>query len=181
MTNKFTEEWREIVGFHDYYISIFGEVYSGRSNKILRKNLRNGYYYVTLYNDERKTHKYIHRLVAETFISNEEKYPMVNHKDEDKTNNYIDNLEWCTSEYNINYGSGNERRGKTGGEKHKKPVIAYKNKQIILADSINEMANKIKSHPSNVSDVLHGHQNTTRGYFIEYYNPKMFNREEDVK
>lgn len=178
MTKKFTEEWCEISEFRDYYINIFGEVYSGRSNKILKKNLRNGYYYVTLYNEERKIHKYIHRLVAEAFIPNEENQPMINHIDEDKTNNRADNLEWCTSEYNVNYGSGNERRGKNSGEKHKKPVIAYKNNKKILAYSINEMADKIKAHPSNISDVLHGKQKTTRGYYIEYYNPEMFDREE---
>lgn len=179
MSKKFTEEgWFDIPGFQDYYISAFGEVYSARSNKILKKNLRNGYYYVTLYDDKSKVHKYIHRLVAENFISNKESYPMINHKDENKLNNEANNLEWCTSEYNVNYGNGNQRRGKNSGIKHRKPVIAYKNGQTVLAGSINELSEKIKSRPSGISAVLHNKQKTTRGYDIYFYNPEMFDKTE---
>ena len=73
----------------------------------MRLNLRNnGYYYVVLYKNAKRTFKTVHRLVAETFIPNPKNLPQVNHKDENKTNNYVDNLEWCNNEYNITYSMG---------------------------------------------------------------------------
>ena len=63
----------------------------------------NGYMHVTLCYGERKTYS-VHRLVADAFLENPNNYPVVNHKDEDKTNNDVENLEWCSVEYNTNYG-----------------------------------------------------------------------------
>lgn len=71
---------------------------------MLKPNLRNnGYHYVVLYKNTKRAFKTIHRLVAETFIPNPYNLPQVNHKDENKTNNCVDNLEWCDNKYNINY------------------------------------------------------------------------------
>ena len=56
-----------------------------------------------------------HRLVAETFIPNPDNLPCVNHKDENPSNNKLDNLEWCTVEYNNNYGTRKEKLRKTSG------------------------------------------------------------------
>ena len=74
------------------------------------KNNGTGYFMVCLYKN--KTHKYylIHRLVALTFLPNPDNLPCVNHKDEDKTNNRIDNLEWCDHKYNSNYKGVLKRR-----------------------------------------------------------------------
>ena len=52
----------------------------------------------------------VHRIVAETFINNPNNYKYVNHKDENPSNNCVTNLEWCTQKYNINYGTGNQKR-----------------------------------------------------------------------
>ena len=97
------DEFSDIQGYEGFYkINRKGEVLSVRSGKLLKagKN-KQGYMNVALSkNGESKVHK-VHRLVARTFISNPNNYPYINHKDEDKTNNHVENLEWCTAKYNI--------------------------------------------------------------------------------
>lgn len=119
------EIWKCINGYDGkYQISSNGRVRSLNFNKteetvILKQSSDTyGYKQVTLYkNGKRKTYK-VHRLVAETFISNPNKYPQVNHKDENKENNSVKNLEFCTEQYNINYGTRNERVSKELKEKY---------------------------------------------------------------
>ncbi len=79
------------------------------TGKILSSHLNKGYEYVTLTSYPRKSPLKVHRLVAEAFIPNPNNLPAVNHKDENKENNCVDNLEWCTSKYNNNYGTKKER------------------------------------------------------------------------
>lgn len=71
--------------------------------------LPNGYVKFNFSLNNKKYTRYAHRLVAEAFIPNQNNYPQVNHKDENKRNNSIDNLEWCTAKYNNNYGTARER------------------------------------------------------------------------
>ena len=118
------EEWRKIEGYPNYEVSDIGNVRSldreviRKGNKtmlkgqILKPRLRNGYPSVTLYNGNRTEHRSfsVHRLVAEAFIDNPDGLPYINHKDEVKTNNNKDNLEWCTAKYNSNYGTSIKRR-----------------------------------------------------------------------
>ena len=71
-----------------------------------------GYYQVGLRNNNGKKMLIVHRLVAMAFIPNPNNYKQINHKDEIKTNNHVDNLEWCDNRYNANYGTRNERASK---------------------------------------------------------------------
>ena len=76
----------------------------GRSGKVLRPKSQGVYMIVSYQADERKIrHKYVHRLVAETYLSNQGKLPFVNHIDGDKLNNCVSNLEWCTASGNTRY------------------------------------------------------------------------------
>lgn len=124
------EEWKDIPGYPDYQISNLGRVKSlthtvyhspskkfpnGRfvtyRERILKTTLENGgYEFVVLYKNKVKRSFRIHRLVAKLFIPNPNNFEQVNHKDENKINNKVSNLEWCTAKYNINYGTGKYRK-----------------------------------------------------------------------
>lgn len=109
------EIWKDIKGYEGLYqVSNYGRVKSLNYRRTGKEQLMkpilntNGYFCVWLYNKQNKIYS-IHRLVAEAFIPNPDNLPCVNHKDEDKTNNHVDNLEFCTYEYNQNYGTCRER------------------------------------------------------------------------
>lgn len=119
---KEIEIWKDIIGFERIYeISNYGRVRSVRSGRILSQSKCGGcrgYAAVCLSKDGKRYGKLVHRLVAEAFIPPVEGLSEVNHKDEDKTNNRVENLEWCDHKYNMNYGSRidktRETRLKTG-------------------------------------------------------------------
>ena len=108
------EEWKDIKGFEGWYqVSNLGEVRSIErqinnngtlqtyKSHILKPSItKKGYFYVILYKNSKGTHKYIHRLVAEYFIDNPDRLQQVNHIDGYKTNNLVDNLEWCNNSEN---------------------------------------------------------------------------------
>lgn len=103
---------RDIKGYEGKYaITEDGKIWSYVYKKLLKPSLdRDGYEIVWLYDKNRKVKALkIHRLVAETYIPNPDYLPQVNHKDENKQNNNVSNLEWCTGKYNANYGTRNKR------------------------------------------------------------------------
>ena len=110
------EIWKTVKGYEGRYeISNMGRVRSFAQDskegkiKIGNPNMR-GYLCILLYDGNgNKKWYFVHRLVADAFIENPNEYPQINHKDENKTNNCVDNLEWCTNEYNIHYGTRLER------------------------------------------------------------------------
>lgn len=121
------EIWKDIDGYEGYYqVSNMGRVKSLARFKqnhtkfqkieeaIKKQTIKdNGYYIVSLYKNNVGEQKYIHRLVAEAFIDNPDCLPQVNHKDENKSNNCVENLEWCNNKYNNNYGTKRERQVET--------------------------------------------------------------------
>ena len=112
------EIWKDIEGYEgDYMVSSYGRVKSLIKNKILKPNkIKRGYLQVTFY--DRKGYL-VHRLVAMAFLDNPNKYPQINHKDENKENNCVLNLEWCTPNYNNHYGSRIKKQieAQTNGKK----------------------------------------------------------------
>lgn len=130
------EVWKDVVGYEGYYqVSNLGRVKSLRTKayspkekcaivvmreRVLRQspNVKT-YLNVSLRKSGTKNTQKVHRLVAKAFIPNPDNLPQVNHKDENKQNNCVENLEWCTNQYNINYGTARARMA----EKRKKKVI----------------------------------------------------------
>lgn len=104
------EIWKDIEGYEGLYqVSNLGRV---KSKRKMLKPIEGEYKKVGLSKNGIQQTYYVHRLVAKTFISNPDNYTHVNHKDENKHNNLINNLEWCTNKYNINYGNAQDKKAK---------------------------------------------------------------------
>ena len=112
------EIWKPINDYPGYEISNLGRVKSYKMDKINGKIMNpykttKGYLQIDISLDGRarknRRHLAIHRLVAIAFLPNPNNYPQVNHKDENKENNCVNNLEWCTNDYNCHYGTKIER------------------------------------------------------------------------
>lgn len=157
--NVIGECWKPIKGFPSYLISNRGRVWSLNRDEKWGKHYRTrqgrfliprlgvkGYLYVGLCKNGKVYTKKIHRLVAENFIPNPYGYNTVNHRDEDRVNNNVDNLEWCTTAYNVTYGGAirktQERFVETGWSK---PVEKYSRDGILLAKfvSLSEAARSV--------------------------------------
>ena len=174
------ELWKDIKGFEGLYqVSTLGRVRSMDrwvtykngvkrffEGKIINTFIsNNGYIRVQLNKNCKKIKYSVHRLVAETFIPNPDNLPCVNHKDEVKTNNYPYNLEWCTIEYNINYGSHSKKVGRS----HWKKVYQYDLNNVLVNewDSLTEASN-YGFRVSNISSCCLGFQKTHKGFIWSY-------------
>lgn len=99
------EVWKDVPEYEGLYkVSSLGRIKNKKDLIMSPELYHRGYYRVQLYSKGKRKHARINRLVAQAFIPNPNNYPMVNHKDENKLNNRVGNLEWCTAKYNCNYG-----------------------------------------------------------------------------
>lgn len=174
------EIWKDIEGYEGLYqVSNQGNVKSletwdvnkgcyVKREKLLKFDYhRRGYQIVTLTSKKKRKRHQVHRLVAKAFIANPENLPQVNHKDENKQNNHISNLEWCTNYYNNQYGSRNER----AANKLKKHVVQFDygmhmiKKYDSVVDAVKQ--NNFKTATS-ISECCNGKRKTAYGYVWKY-------------
>ena len=174
-------DWKPIKGFENLYeVSNTGEVRSldhirrtGRSEylqkgKLLKSGLnkKTNYLMVSLSKNGKSITKYIHKLVAESFLDNPNGYKYINHKDENTLNNNVENLEWCSAKYNANYGN----RNKKIADKLSKKINQYDldNNFIKTWNSSIEIERTIGIDQSNVCLCCNGKRNTVGGYKWKY-------------
>lgn len=182
------EIWKDIAGFEGIYqVSNKGKVrsldryvqcadsiryYKGRMMKQDKK--KNGYLQVNLKRQKINKQFLVHRLVAVAFLPNPEGFAIVNHKDENKENNSVENLEWCTHTYNNLYGEGHRTRctnARSGAiQKLAKPVLQYSLDGVFVAEyfSATEAGRKTGFRQSGISECCNGNQKTAYGYVWRY-------------
>ena len=169
------EIWKDVEGYEGLYqVSNMGRVRSLRRNIILRQRItRKGYKMVKLSTNNIRKGYYIHRLVATAFIPNPDNLPQVNHKDENKLNNCVGNLEWCDCKYNQNYGTGTRRRqlANTNG-KCSKPVLQYSLDGTFIKEwkSTMDVERNLGFDNSHISACCRNIRKTAYGYIWKYKN-----------
>lgn len=168
--NEEKEIWRDLKDFEDYQVSNMGRIKRIHKNgkETVLKGFDNGLGYLQVCLKIRKNeykNYYIHRLVAQTFIPNHENKPQVNHINEDKTDNRVENLEWVTAKENINHGTRNERTA----EKKRKMVWRrdLTTGEEKIYSSMTE-ATKDGYNISEISQTVHGKNNYIykNGYWL---------------
>lgn len=170
------EIWKDVVGYEGYYqVSNFGRVKSlerkiparkakrAKSETIMNQTKNNtGYLMVNLCVNQFRKKFLVHRLVAIAFIPNPDNLPQINHKDENKENNCVDNLEWCNNVYNNNYGRHCENISKANG----KPVLCVETGEIFRSQRM--AAKHIGVDQTQIYRCCNGKRKTTGGYHWKF-------------
>lgn len=153
------EVWKPIKGFEDKYeVSNFGRVRNKTTNHIYKMTNQYGdYFSIILYDGVKKKTTRVHRLVAEAFIPNPNNYSCVNHKDMNKQNNCVENLEWCTQSYNSNHAIQNGANTMSGFNRYNKNKAHKKYGFIYQFDKNNNFIAKYYSplEASKMTGVCH--------------------------
>lgn len=177
------EQWKDIDGFEGMYqVSDQGKVRSvertvkmkrggkeydmHHKGRVLRATVsKDGYEAVQLTKDSKPYTFKVHRLVARAFLHNPDNLPEVNHRDGNKTNNTVSNLEWCTRSHNIKHAFERGLIDKQNMKFNRKKVVRSDG---VIFDSLTEAADASGSHVSDVSMCCHGRLAHTGGYGFEF-------------
>ncbi len=182
--NMKQEKWLPVSGYEGLYeVSDTGRI---RSLFRYKKELKpchstNGYLYVQLFKGKKGKNHFIHRLVANAFIENPDGKPFVNHKDETRTNNCVDNLEWVTNVENCRYGTAIERRVRHTDYSSRcidhtnqikavsKPIDQYDKSGSFIRrwNSASECSRATGMSVSGIRRVVNGNRNSIFGYVFK--------------
>lgn len=168
------EQWRDIPGYEGLYkISNYGNVkslYTTETKIVKQRPDKDGYLVIDLHRQGTKKTCKVHRLVASAFIPNPGKHREINHKDEIKANNTVENLEWCDRRYNNTYGTARIRTGNTMRGKPNfgamKAVVCKETQKIYISSK--SAALDTGCTVQGICSVLKGRQKKTRGLSFEY-------------
>lgn len=163
------EIWKDIPDYEGLYqVSNLGNVKNKKTCK-LKAQMTNkyGYLRVCLWKDGNYKNFTTHQLVAKTFLENKNNYSQINHKDENKLNNKVENLEWCTQKYNNSYGN---RLNKIR-EKKEKPIAQFdlNNNLINVFNSAKTASLETGTLRSKICLCCKGKRNKTNGFRWKYY------------
>lgn len=194
------EIWKDIPGYEGFYeVSTYGNVRSVERkitykvyNKLVSKTLpsvilqgkpsKNGYPIIHLSKHGYTKPFYIHRLVAEAFIDNPNGFRYINHKDEIKYNNYVGNIEWCTQQYNLTYGTAIERIIAKTRNKSGNPIAVkcydINHNYLCTYPSMNEARRKLGIATFIISSICSGTRKTpdSQGHYWRYANEREDNK-----
>ena len=176
------EEWKDVKGYEGYYqVSNMGSVKSlertvrnGRGYKIIPEKILegydngNGYLYVKLCKEGKRNQYRINRLVAQAFLENPNSLPEVNHKDKNPKNNCVDNLEWCTRQYNVEYSKA-------------KAVIGINKVSGLIMEfpSTREAERQTGISNKNICACLKGRRKSAKGYTWHYADSEEVANEQE--
>lgn len=164
-----TDEWEVIRDFPDYEINKNGDVRNIHTKRLIGLNPnQNGYLVVNLYKNKKPYRRMVHILVATQYIPNPENKPIVNHIDENRTHNSVDNLEWVTAKENAVHGT----RGEKISSRRAKPLNEYDiyGKYIRTWVSVAAFARHYEIRPSPIFMCLRGMGDTAAGRQVRFYN-----------
>ena len=169
------ELWKDIDGYEGLYqVSNLGRIKSLRYGKerIMKPGKHpDGYFVVTLSQNNKKNYHKVHRLVAQMFLENPYNLPQVNHKNENKADNRVENLEWCSAKYNSNYGTRTQRMSeKKVNGKLAKTVYQYTLDGEFIKEypSTMEIQRLLNFRNGNISECCNGRRKSAYGFIWKY-------------
>lgn len=168
---KNNEIWKTIDGYEDYQVSSYGRVKSLKNGKekILSPGISNdNYLLLSLYKNKIRKQFLVHRLVAIAFIPNPHNYPQVNHKDENPSNNCVENLEFCDAKYNNNYGNHCKRISESKSKKLDQ--FDLEGNFIKTWSGLRQVERELGIFHISISKCCTGKQKTAGHYIWKYHN-----------
>ena len=160
------ELWKDIANADNYEVSNYGHIRNKTTQYILKpRQCKTGYYQVSirLNGTDKFKNQYIHRLVAESWLPNPDGKPSVNHKDGDKSNNCVDNLEWMT--YTEQQAHRTDVLGKKNiGSPKRVGQYTKEGKLINIYDSVEEAAKALGKTRVNIDSAIHHKKNQQTAY-----------------
>lgn len=166
---KLTDDFIDIIDYPNYMISPRGEIYSKNKKILLKLNTGTCYKTVCLYALGEFGSFKVHRLVAEHFIENPDNLPVVNHKDGDKLNNDVENLEWVTTQQNVQHGVDTGLTKAT----NEAPVLQYNSKGKFIKEykSISEASRQTKINKTSISNCCNGKTKMAGNFVWKHKDP----------